>query len=147
MRRIEVRAHARGQTAGDVYQRLVDFERYPEFATAVRSLSIVERSNGRLLSAWDVDFHGGLLRWTEEDLLDPVNHLIRFRLIEGDAEHYVGEWGALDEDGGCAVRFSAEFDLGIPSLDMILGPIGESALRDTVRSIIIGLLGDGVEFD
>jgi hypothetical protein len=107
----------------------------------------VERTETRLVSAWDVDFHGGVLRWTEEDFLDPVNHVIRFRQIEGDAEHYAGEWGARDQDGGCAVWFSAEFDLGIPSLEMTLGPIGESVLRDNVRSIVTGLLGDCVEFE
>jgi ribosome-associated toxin RatA of RatAB toxin-antitoxin module len=131
MRRVEVRAHARGQSAADVYRMLSELERYPECSAAVRALTVVERTETRLVSAWDVDFHGGVLRWTEEDFLDPVNHVIRFRQIEGDAEHYAGEWGARDQDGGCAVWFSAEFDLGIPSLEMTLGPIGESVLRET----------------
>ena len=147
MRRIEVRAHVRGRSASDVYHVLSDLERHAECAEAVRALSVIERTEVRLVSSWDVDFHGGVLRWTEEDLLDPASHVMRFRQIEGDAEHYAGEWGARDEDGGCVLWFSAEFDLGIPSLDMTLGPIGEAALRQNVRSIVTGRLGGCVEFD
>jgi ribosome-associated toxin RatA of RatAB toxin-antitoxin module len=147
MRRIDVRAHARGRSAEQVYTALSGLEHYPKCAEAVRALSVVERTDERLVSSWDVDFHGGVLRWTEEDLLDPVGHTIRFRQIEGDAEYYAGEWGTCDEDGGALVWFSAEFDLGIPSLDMTLGPIGEAALRRNVQSIVTGLLGSCVEFE
>lgn len=147
MRSIELRAHVRGQSAADVYQVLRRLERYAEYAAAVRALTVVEATSERLVSAWDVNFHGGVLRWTEEDLLDPVNNVIRFRQLEGDAEHYAGEWGVRDEDGGCVVSFSAQFDLGLPSLDLTLGPIGEAALRDNARSIVTGLLGHGVEFE
>jgi len=98
-----------------------------------------------MVSRWEVDFHGGVLRWTEEDLLFPEKCVIRFRQIEGDADHYEGEWGVRDEDDGCSLWFSAEFDLGIPSLDQTLGPIGERALRENARSIIFGLLADSGE--
>jgi ribosome-associated toxin RatA of RatAB toxin-antitoxin module len=147
MRSIEVRAHVRGRSAAEVYQALSELERYAECAEAVRALSVIERTDQRVVSSWDVDFHGGVLRWTEEAFLDPARHVIRFRQIEGDAEHYAGEWGARDEDGGCRLWFSAEFDLGIPSLDMTLGPIGEAALRQNVQSIVTGLLGGCVEFE
>jgi len=142
-----VRARVHGRSAADVYEALSDLERYAGCAKAVRALRIVERSADRMVSSWDVDFHGGVLRWTEEDFLDPVNHIMRFRQIEGDAEHYEGEWGARNEDGGAVVWFAAEFDLGIPSLEMTLGPIGEVALRENVKSIVTGLLGSDVEFE
>ncbi|MEO7275593.1 MAG: SRPBCC family protein [Vicinamibacterales bacterium] len=147
MRTIEVRAHVRGRSAAEVYDALSDLERYAECATAVRALTVVERAERRLVSSWDVDFHGGVLRWTEEDFLDPDSHTIRFRQIEGDAEFYAGEWGARDEEGGAVVWFSAQFDLGIPSLDLMLGPIGEAALRENVRSIVVGMLGGCIEFE
>ena len=145
MRRIELRARVRGRPAAEVYEILCAMERYPSCASAVRSLSILESSSDRIVSRWDVDLHGGVLRWTEEDRLLPEKFVIQFRQIDGDADHYAGEWGVRDEDDGCSLWFSAEFDLGMPSLDLTLGPIVEMALRENVRSIVAGLLGDSTE--
>jgi ribosome-associated toxin RatA of RatAB toxin-antitoxin module len=145
MRRIVLNARAQGRSAAEVYQILCAMERYPECASAVRSLTIIESSSHRIVSKWEVDFHGGVLRWTEEDRLVPETFGIHFRQIEGDADYYAGEWGVRDEEGGCSLQFSAEFDLGMPSLDLTLGPIAEMVLRDNARSIVVGLLGDSTE--
>ena len=145
MRRIELHARARGRPAAEVYEILCALERYPSCSTAVRSLTILERSSDRIVSRWEVDFHGGVLRWTEEDRLLPEKFVIQFRQIEGDADYYAGEWGVRDEDDGCSLWFSAEFDLGMPSLDLTLGPIAEMAFRENARLIVVGLLGDSTE--
>ena len=145
MRRIELRARVRGRSAAEVYEILCALERYPSCARSVRSLTILERDGDRIVSKWEVDFHAGALRWTQEDRLFRDTFVMQFRQIEGDADYFAGEWGVHNEDDGCSLSFSAEFDLGMPSLDLTLGPIGEMALRDNARSIIVGLLGDSTE--
>jgi ribosome-associated toxin RatA of RatAB toxin-antitoxin module len=145
MRRIELHARVHGRSAVDVYNILSDLEGYPSCASSVRSLAILERGENRIVSSWEVAFHNGVLQWTEEDRLFPDQLLFQFRQIEGDADYFAGEWKAVDDGDGCSLRFSAEFDLGLPTLDATLGPIAEAALRDNIRSIVFGLLGDSTQ--
>ena len=145
MRRIELHARVRGRPAAEVYEILCALEHYQSCTSAVRSLTILESSSDRIVSKWEVNFHGGVLRWTEEDRLFPDKFVIQVRQIEGDADYYAGEWGVRDEDDGCSLWFSAEFDLGMPGFDLTIGPIAEMALRENARSIAVGLLGDSTE--
>lgn len=147
MRHIALQARVTGRSAADTFGSLCNFEKYPACASAVRSLTILERNGDRMVTRWEVVFHTGTLRWTEEDhiLVLADKSVIQFRQLEGDVEYFAGEWGVRDEDYGCSLWFRAEFDLGIPSLDRTLGPIAEQALRHNIRSIVAGLLGESVE--
>lgn len=145
MRRVQLTVRVRGRSAADVYPILCDFAKYEEHSDAVRSVRILAGDDGRTVSSWEVNFHQGILRWTEEDVFDPLGYTIRFSQLEGDVDSLSGQWAVRDVDDGCVVRFTADFDLGIPSLSDILEPIAERALRDNVRSILSGLLGDSVQ--
>jgi len=147
MRHIALHARVRDRSAADVFGALCSFERYPQCADAVHSLTILERNGDRMITRWEVLFHKGLLRWIEEDHIQVLADkcLIQFRQLEGDVEYFAGEWGVRDEDYGSSLWFKAEFDIGIPTLDRTLGPIAEDALRQNIRSIVAGLLGESVE--
>ena len=146
MRRMEILAHARGRSAADVYPLLCDFERWPRYSDAIRAVSVTARGGDRLASTWEVAFRQGILRWTEEDRLEPGSQSIHFRQTSGDAGHFAGTWAVSDEPQGCRIRFTAEFDLGIPTMSDLLDPIAEEAMRDNIHSILTGLLGGAVEF-
>ena len=141
MRHLEVQVHTVERDAAEVYARLCDFERYPEFAAAVKSVHVTAAGNGTTTSRWEVLFRTGILRWTEEDHFDADARTIHFRQTEGDIDHFSGTW-IVHEDatGNSRVEFSADFDLGIPALASILEPIAERALRDNIQQILAGLL-------
>ncbi len=126
----------------EAYRRLVDFEQYPRLTSSVRGVD-VDRSDGpdTLTSSWAVDFRGGILQWTERDTLDRPRRVLTFEQVVGDLDHFAGSWRITAADGGCAVRFDAELDMGIPSLAAIIDPIADAALRDNVLQILSGLLG------
>ena len=147
MRHIALQAKITGRSAADTFASLCNFEQYPVCASAVRSLTILERNGDRMVTQWEVAFHTGTLRWTEEDHIRVLadRSVIQFKQLEGDVESFAGEWGVRDEDYGCALWFTADFDIGIPSLDRTLGPIAEQMLRQNAKSIIEGLLGESVE--
>jgi ribosome-associated toxin RatA of RatAB toxin-antitoxin module len=141
MRHIDVQIHAAGLNAADVYARLCDFERYTEFACAVKSVRVTAAGNGTTTSRWEVLFRTGILRWTEEDRFDADARTIHFRQTEGDIDYFSGTWVVReDTNGNSVVQFSADFDLGIPTLASILEPIAERALRDNIQQIGAGLL-------
>jgi ribosome-associated toxin RatA of RatAB toxin-antitoxin module len=141
MRTVRLRLHVPGKPASDVYQTLADFERYPELADAVRSGAVTEVSENRTVSAWEVTFRAGLLRWTEEDTFDPAALSITFHQLEGDAAVFDGTWECAEAAQGSEIVFSARLDMGIPSLADALEPIAVRTLIDNIVSIVRGLFG------
>ena len=141
MRTVRLRLHVPGKPASDVYQTLADFERYPELANAVRSVAVTEVSENRTVSAWEVTFRAGLLRWTEEDTFDPAALSITFHQLEGDAAVFDGSWKCAEAAQGSEIVFSARLDMGIPSLADALEPIAARTLIDNIVSIVRGLFG------
>jgi len=93
------------------------------------------------VSAWEVAFRVGLLRWTEEDTFDPGALSITFRQLEGDIAVFDGSWQCTDVTQGSEVIFSARLDMGIPSLADALEPIAVRTLSDNIAVIVHGLTG------
>ena len=129
------------KSASEVYAALAGFGRYPDLCDAVRSVAVTEVSQNGTVSAWEVTFRAGLLRWTEQDTFDPAARTITFRQLEGDAAVFDGSWQCADAAQGSEIVFSARLDMGIPSLADALEPIAVRALTDNIVSIVRGLLG------
>jgi uncharacterized membrane protein len=141
MRIICLRLYVPNKPASDVYQTLADFERYPELSDAVQSVAVTEVSENRTVSQWEVTFRAGLLCWTEEDTFDPGTLTITFRQLEGDIAVFDGSWQCVDAVPGSEILFSAQLDLGIPSLADALEPIAARTLIANIISIVRGLVG------
>ena len=139
MKQVEIQAQIGGYSVQDAYARISDFQCYPRFSKAVRTVSVLETRPDYAISTWEVNFRQGILQWIEEDRFDPANTTIHFTQLEGDAEHFAGQWRVLEQDQVCCIHFSATFDMGIPSMSDIIEPIAERALRENIQSIIEGL--------
>ena len=146
MRHVEILARAPGRTAAEMYRILSEFERYPEYASVVRSVDVERAADGRVTSTWEVEFRDGVLKWTEEDTFFPDTSTLAFKQIAGDVDDFAGQWVVRDDDGGCLIRFVADLDLGIPGLGDMLEPIAQQVLEENIRAIVAGLVGAGVEF-
>jgi ribosome-associated toxin RatA of RatAB toxin-antitoxin module len=132
----------------EVYRRVCDFRRYPEFTETVREVAVEPPlSDGSAISEWAVVFRGGLMRWRERDTFDPDTRTIAFEQLSGDFKTFTGSWRCVPCDGGTLVVFEAAFDLGIPSLAEILDPVAEATLRTLIGEIAAGLLGAEVVTD
>jgi len=143
MRSVTLRLHAHEVDPLEAYARVSDFARYPTMAETVRSVVVAEpAADGSVVSEWTVRFRNGLLRWTERDVLDPAAQTITFTQLTGDFHRFEGTWRvAAAPEGGTLVTFDAMFDLGMASLEAILDPIAEGALRLNITLIVQGLLG------
>ena len=141
MRTVRLRLYVSHKPASEVYAALADFGRYPELCDAVKTVAVTEVSENRTVSSWEVTFRAGLLRWTEEDTLDPGTRSITFRQLEGDIAVFDGSWECVDAAAGSEIVFSARLDMGIPSLADALEPIAVRALTDNIVSIVRGLIG------
>jgi len=143
MRYVRLQLHVPHRPASDVYTTLADFERYPELSDAVQSVAVTEVSATVTVSSWEVTFRAGLLRWTEEDTLDPDALTITFRQLDGDIAVFDGSWQCADDPRGAGseIVFSARLDMGIPSLADALEPIAVRTMSDNIVAIVRGLVG------
>jgi ribosome-associated toxin RatA of RatAB toxin-antitoxin module len=145
-RQVTVEAFVPAADADTVFARLSDFERYPEFTDAVREVQVTHRADRVIDSDWSVNFRNGVLRWSENEIVDPTTRSITFAQTTGDFESFGGTWRVEQVTDDVVIRFDAEFDLGMASLAAILDPIAERALVESLQRILSGLNGPSTTF-
>jgi ribosome-associated toxin RatA of RatAB toxin-antitoxin module len=133
------------QDADAALEALADMEGYVELSPSIERIDVTEQPDGTKVSEWDVEFRGGLMTWSQRDVLDREARTLRFTQIEGDSERWEGGWSTEPDGNGCRVRFEADFELGIPSLAEQLTPIAARALYDVIGEVIRGALGPEAE--
>ena len=146
MRSVNIRAKVR-RNPEETYDSLIDFRSYPQYMASVRKVELLEDLGTSCISAWEVEFRDGLLRWTERDTFLRERLRIEFTQIDGDLEAFSGSWEVTQAREGSTVTFSSVFDLGIPSLAAFLEPVAQAALEENVAKMLRGLFGDDCEID
>jgi ribosome-associated toxin RatA of RatAB toxin-antitoxin module len=145
-RDVEIVALVPDADAAEVFAVLAEFERYPELTSTVREVELGPELDGRVDSTWSVNFRNGILRWTEHDVIDRDALTITFTQIHGDFATFEGRWRVAPSGDDVTVRFEVTFDLGMPTLDPLIGPVAHRALVDSIRSIITGVTGFDTTF-
>ncbi|MEU9644536.1 aromatase/cyclase [Streptomyces sp. NPDC048188] len=140
MRHVVLHALADGLAPADVYGRISDFRRFPDYSDTFREVHVEPaQPDGSTVSDWTVEFRGGLMRWRERDTYSPETYSIAFEQLSGDFHAFEGSWRCEARDGGTLVVFTAAFDLGIPSMAEVLDPVAESTLRTNIARVLRGL--------
>jgi ribosome-associated toxin RatA of RatAB toxin-antitoxin module len=143
---VAVTAAVPGARPDAVFSAVADFASYAAYTDTVRQVVVTPSDDGALESAWEVNFRNGVLAWTERDVVDPTGRRIDFEQVDGDFVLFTGTWAVEPDGDGATVRFTASFDLGMPSLAPMIDPIAVRTLVDNVHAILTGLLGTGVTF-
>jgi ribosome-associated toxin RatA of RatAB toxin-antitoxin module len=135
-------------SADAAYDRIRQFETYPDLVDEVRSVVIhADDGGGPITSDWEVYFRNGPLRWSEVDYFQKQQRRIIFEQTTGDFDVFRGTWAVEPLDAGCEVTFSTTFDFGIPSLAGILEPIAVKVLKEGIALVLHRLLEDAVIVD
>jgi uncharacterized membrane protein len=115
-----------------------DNESFPEFMEDVKSLEIVERDGGRIVSDWVgvVPTFGLKVRWRQEDVWDDSTHTCTFRQVEGDYDRLDGTWRFSEENGGTRFDSSLEYEYVVPGL----GPLVKRVIHGIVVKNMDGVL-------
>jgi len=146
MRNVEIHALLPDTDAGTVFDRLVEFERYPDLVDVVRAVTVLSApGDDPMVSSWEVLFRNGILAWTEADRLRRDALTIEFEQTDGDFDEFRGSWVLEPRGTGVALAFRAAFDFGVPSLASIIDPVAERVLTETIQLVVRGLFGT-VEF-
>ena len=147
MRSLTLKVRSARTSADEAYDRIRDFERYPDLVDEVQSVAVRPNVCGAMASDWQVYFRNGPLRWSEVDHFHTDHRTITFEQTTGDFEVLHGSWTVERLGAGCEVVFDATFDFGIPSLAGVLEPIAVKVLKEGITLILYRLLDDAMLVD
>jgi ribosome-associated toxin RatA of RatAB toxin-antitoxin module len=144
MRAIRLRAEIEADPAG-VFCAITDFGRWPGLAADIREVVTVPapRPGAARETYWEVNFRRGVLRWREDEVVDPVRLRVEFDRTDGDFEEFHGTWQVCPASGGAAeVTFEVTYDFGIESLAGLMDPIAERVIKRAICTVLSGLFGE-----
>ena len=136
MPQVVVERAMRDASPGAVWPIVKNLLDYPKFMEQVISVASLQSADGKSCTAWTVLFSGNELQWTETDLYDEAARRIEFAQIEGDLAEWNGTLEVLADGAGTLVRYTVNFDLGVPALAHVLHPLGGRAIRSNCEQML-----------
>ncbi len=117
-----------------------DFERFPILSANIDTVKIHEKDDKEGVSEWSITVDNAPLEWLEKDYYDKENYKLRFESIECDFEEINGRWIIEDYNNeGISVFFELEYELGIPVIEIHLGPILKKKMGGYVDSVLMAI--------
>jgi uncharacterized membrane protein len=115
-----------------------DSERFPEFMSDVKSVTVVEREGDRTVTDWEgvVAAFGLKVRWRQEDVWDAPAGICRFRQLSGDYDKMDGTWHLVAQDGGTRFDSHVDYEYRVPGL----GPLVAKVVHSLVVKNLDGML-------
>lgn len=126
--------------AARVWDLVRDVEAYPRLMEPVRSLKVLDEGPNWVVTAWEVELKGSILKWTEHEERDDERRRLTYRQIEGDLDQFDGYWQVTElspelTEAVLVVRF----EIGIPILRDMLDPVAGKAIRENSRLMLRSL--------
>lgn len=108
-----------------VYEIAKDNEAFPTFMSDVKSVEVLERGEGRVVSAWVgiISAFGLKVKWRQEDIWDDANYTCHFRQLEGDYDKMEGVWKFTEEPDGCRLDTEMEYEYVVPTMGALLNKV------------------------
>ncbi len=112
-----------------VYAVARNVEEFPEIMEDLQSLTVLERSEdgNRTVTEWV-----GLIRefkmtvkWTQEDVWDPVSHRDEFRMIKGDMDQMSGYWQFTPDGNRTRFESVVDYEYNVP----LIGPMIQALIK------------------
>jgi coenzyme Q-binding protein COQ10 len=127
----------------DAYNIVVEIERFPEFMENVNSIKILSAEGTRKVIAWEMTIDDAPLDWIEEVNYDAHHHRVEFCAIDGVFERFDGYWQVFPMGSGSKVELQLEYELGLPEIEHIIGPILKSRLMANLETMLASIESRG----
>jgi coenzyme Q-binding protein COQ10 len=122
--------------ACDSYRIVTEIERFPEFMDNVTSVKILTAQDNRKVIAWELMIDDAPLDWVEEVRYDEQLLRADFCAIDGVFERFDGHWQVFPATNGSRVEVQLEYELGLPEIEDIIGPILKSRLTANLEAML-----------
>jgi len=128
-----------------VYALAKDIESFPEFMPDVKSITVLERTDGgkRTVVEWVgiVKEFKTTVKWVEEDLWDDDKKECRFKLVKGDYSAYAGVWRFEQVDGGTRFVSELDFEYDVPLIGPLIKSIIARKMKENLDNMLAAVKG------
>ena len=108
-----------------LFDLVIDIERYPEFLPWCRAARVSERKEGEFLGELVISFHHLSEQYTSRVTMQPPDAAgqgaIDVVMVKGPFEYLVNRWRFSAVEGGCEVDFSLDFKFRSRILEKMIG--------------------------
>lgn len=110
-------------SARQMYDLVVDIERYPEFLNWCGSSRILERTDNQVVASIDISFKGLHRSFTTRNVMDS-GRSVRIELVDGPFRTLNGIWRFIElDESSSKIELDLEFDFSTAFLARIVGPV------------------------
>ena len=126
--------------AGDMFELVADFERYPEFAPFCLAARIRKRSSESsgveiLIADMEVGYGSIRARFATRDRLDREKGAISIVNLSGPFKHFESSWTFRDlPTGGSRIVFSTRYQFSNPALEFLFSRVFASVFSGLTRA-------------
>jgi len=107
----------------EVLKRLLDFENYPKYSSAVEELSVVERTAKSVRLKWKVNLEDALLQWEDMVTLPGSSSKVLFTSVSGDFDKYIRKIELRDEGSRTSLCTTTDIVFNLGLLNKVIGNI------------------------
>lgn len=110
-------------SARQMYDLVVDIERYPEFLNWCSGSRIVERSESQVVASIDISFKGLHRSFTTRNYMDD-GRSVRIELVDGPFRTLNGIWNFIElDEHSSKIELDLEFDFSSAFVSRLVGPV------------------------
>lgn len=110
-------------SARQMYDLVVDIERYPEFLNWCSRARILEQTRSEVVASIEISFKGLHRAFTTRNQMDS-GRAVRIELVDGPFRTLNGIWRFIELDEGASkVELDLEFDFSSAFLARLVGPV------------------------
>ncbi len=121
-------------TPQQLFELVVDVERYPEFLPWCLAARISRRDGESLTADLVIGFKMVRERFTSLVAYDSERLQVQTRNLAGPFRHMRSDWAFKQHDEGCLVDFSVEFEFRSRVLQKLIQSLFEEAVRRMVAA-------------
>jgi coenzyme Q-binding protein COQ10 len=111
-------------------------EQFPTFMPNVTQARVISDDGDRKVVEWDMLIDDAPLSWTEEVCYDRERLTAEFAALDGAFSRFDGIWRVWSGAEGTELEVSVIYDLGLPEIEDIVGPILDQRLRQNLKAML-----------
>ena len=121
-------------TAQQMYDLVLDIEKYPEFLPWCNALQIVSYTDTVITAQMCVGFKGITERFISQVTYDNTDYNILVKYIDGPFKFLNNQWIFTEHKNGCTVDFHIAFAFKSRILDKLITPLFSGAVEKMVQA-------------
>lgn len=119
-----------------VFDLIYDIERFPTFMPNVTEVRVILDEGDRKIVEWDMLIDDAPLNWTEEVRYERDCLTVKFTALDGAFSQFDGFWRMWSGVTGTELEISVLYNLGLPEIEDIIGPILGERLRQNLKAML-----------